>query len=36
MDGEGVVLQDLSRLSDTRKYISLVVDSVRGLGMILW
>ena len=36
-NGEGAVLQDLSRLSaDTRRYISLAADSVRGWGHELW
>ena len=33
-DGEGVVLEGLARLSYTRRYISLTVDSSRGLGML--
>ena len=36
-NGEGAVLQDLSRLSaDTCRYISLAADSVRGWGHELW
>ena len=31
--GEGVGLEELGRLSYTRRYISLVADSARGWGM---
>ncbi len=34
-DGEGVDWLELSRLSYTRRYISLVVESVRGWGFRL-
>ena len=33
-DGEGVGLEELARLSYTRRYISLAADSARGWGML--
>ena len=35
MDGEGAGLQEISGLSYTREYISLVTDSVGDWGMML-